>query len=117
MAAAMPISDCRRRRGASRACSEGSKRVRLRSVAALCLALASPLSAQPQGITTPNYAADSSWLCLPGRGDVCSTPVPTTVLNASVYGPSGTSPVAKAPPLDCFYVYPTVSSDPGLNSD
>ena len=26
-------------------------------------------------------------------------------------------PVAKNPPLDCFYVYPTVSRDSGMNSD
>ena len=29
----------------------------------------------------------------------------------------GQSSVAKDPPLDCFYVYPTVSRDQGMNSD
>ena len=29
----------------------------------------------------------------------------------------GQSIVAKNPPLDCFYVYPTVSRDSGMNSD
>ena len=64
-----------------------------------------------------NYAADNNWLCLPGRSDVCSTPLPTTALNPNGYGSVGLSTVAKDPPVDCFYVYPTVSRDSGLNSD
>jgi len=65
----------------------------------------------------PDYAKDSSWLCLPGRADVCSTPLATTALNPNGYGSTGKSKVAKDPPIDCFYVYPTVSRDQGLNSD
>jgi Protein of unknown function (DUF3089) len=65
----------------------------------------------------PDYSKDSSWLCLPGRKDVCSTPLPTTALNANGYGSTGLSTVASDPPIDCFYVYPTVSRDEGMNSD
>jgi len=65
----------------------------------------------------PAYTSDSNWLCLPGRKDVCSTPLPTTALNPNGYGSNGPSTVARDPPVDCFYVYPTVSSDPGMNSD
>ena len=65
----------------------------------------------------PDYRTAVSWLCLPGRSDVCSTPLATTALNPNGYGSTGQSPVAKNPPLDCFYVYPTVSRDRGLNSD
>ena len=36
---------------------------------------------------------------------------------ANGYGANGQSKVAKDPPLDCFYVYPTVSRDQGMNSD
>jgi hypothetical protein len=39
------------------------------------------------------------------------------VLNAGGYGAREETPVAKNPPIDCFYVYPTVSKDEGLNSD
>jgi hypothetical protein len=74
-------------------------------------------AAPSQGPTAPDYAKDSSWLCLPGRRDLCSTPLPTTALNANGYGSTGLSTVAADPPLDCFYVYPTVSSDPAMNSD
>ena len=86
---------------------------------AVALAAAAPLSAEPTGnaLAGPDYSKDSSWLCLPGRADVCSTPLPTTQLNATGYGPKGQSSVATDPPIDCFYVYPTVSNDPGLNSD
>ncbi len=87
---------------------------------AATLAATAPLAAQPNGPAAgarPDYAKDSSWICLPGRVDVCSTPLPTTALNPSGYGAVAKSPVAKDPPVDCFYVYPTVSNDPGLNSD
>src|SRR4029078_7213337 len=79
---------------------------------------ASPVQGQAQTpAPAPDYAKDSSWLCLPGRSDVCSTPLATTALNPNGYGSTGQSAVAKDPPLDCFYVYPTVSRDQGLNSD
>ena len=79
---------------------------------------AAPLPAQPNASSAgPDYSKDSSWLCLPGRADICSTPLPTTALNANGYGSIGRSEVAKNPPLDCFYVYPTVSNDGAMNSD
>ena len=87
------------------------------------LALAWALAVHPSRLkrngsaAAPDYAKDSNWLCLPGRADACSTPLPTTVLTPSGYGSTGPSTVAKDPPLDCFYVYPTVSSDPAMNSD
>ena len=71
----------------------------------------------PRSRRAPDYAKDSTWLCLPGRADTCSTPLATTALNPNGYGSSGPSAVAKDPPIDCFYVYPTVSSDQGMNSD
>ena len=80
------------------------------------MAWASP--ATPQSASaTPDYSKASSWLCLPGRKDVCSTPLTTTALNPNGYGSNGLSSVARDPAVDCFYVYPTVSSDPGMNSD
>ena len=86
-------------------------------IAALAIA-AAPASAQPAASPARiSYSADSTWLCLPGRRDVCSTPLATTALNPSGYGSTGQSSVAKDPPVDCFYVYPTVSNDRGLNSD
>jgi hypothetical protein len=65
----------------------------------------------------PDYGRQGSWLCLPGRRDICTTPLKTSALNANGYGSAGLSPVANEAGVDCFYVYPTVSRDEGTNSD
>jgi hypothetical protein len=64
-----------------------------------------------------DYTSAASWVCLPGREDPCSRPLPTADLGPSGYGPVTPSVPAADPPIDCFYVYPTVSRDAGLNSD
>jgi hypothetical protein len=75
-----------------------------------------PSAASPP--PAPTYEADGEWLCLPGRnGDPCSAPLETTALNANGYGSVGRSSPAANAPVDCFYVYPTISRDPELNSD
>jgi hypothetical protein len=84
--------------------------------AGMTMMWAAPAMAQAPS-AAPDYTKDSAWLCLPGRADSCSTPLPTTALTPSGYGSAGQSSIAKDPPLDCFYVYPTVSRDQGLNSD
>ena len=87
---------------------------------ALALA-AAPAFAQPPAPPAPpppvDYGNAANWVCLPGRDDACSHPLPTADLNPNGYGPVMPSAVAADPPIDCFYVYPTVSRDPGLNSD
>ncbi len=65
----------------------------------------------------PDYAAPESWLCRPGGADACSRPLPTAALNADGYGTPGAATPAADPPIDCFYVYPTVSRDSEDNSD
>jgi hypothetical protein len=77
--------------------------------------LAAPAAAQSP--TPVDYSRPASWLCLPGRGDTCSTPLRTTALNPYGYGSTGQSTVARNPKIDCFIVYPTVSRDAGMNSD
>jgi len=68
-------------------------------------------------IPAPDYGKSASWICLPGRSDICSTPLATTALNPNGYGSTGLSRVAKDSAIDCFYVYPTMSRDGGMNSD
>jgi hypothetical protein len=75
---------------------------------------APPAAAQHERL---NYGSDSNWLCLPGRADACSGPLATTALNANGYGSTGQVLPDKDASADCFYVYPTVSRDAGLNSD
>ena len=83
----------------------------------LSLSLAAAALASQTPATAPDYTMHRAWLCLPTRVTACSKALPTTALNPNGYGSTGLSTVAKNPPVDCFYVYPTVSRDPGLNSD
>jgi len=69
------------------------------------------------GVAAPDYATPGNWLCLPGRTDICTTPLKTTALNPNGYGSTGQSEVTKDAGVDCFVVYPTVSRDAGMNSD
>lgn len=85
--------------------------------AVAALAAAVPAAAQPVRPAPIDYSKDTNWLCLPGKADICAAPLPTVALNPNGYGSVGRSVPAKDPPIDCFYVYPTVSRDAGLNSD
>lgn len=70
--------------------------------------------------TSPTTTDDSGtvWLCRPDLADnPCTEDLTTTVITAA-----GTSSVAQEkptpdPPIDCFYVYPTVSQEKTPNSD
>ena len=67
----------------------------------------------------PNdYKDDTSWLCRPGRkGDACDVDLTTTVVAADgTLTQEAFTPDPNAP-IDCFYVYPTVSTDATPNSD
>jgi len=80
--------------------------------------IAAPAMAQPSPAPAAvDYADEASWLCLPGRMDVCDYPLPTMALDPAGYGARSEAAPAADPPIDCFYVYPTVSRDPGDNSD
>ncbi|EJL34715.1 lysophospholipase [Caulobacter sp. AP07] len=72
----------------------------------------------PAAPPTPNdYTKDENWLCRPGRQDACARDQTATVIQAD--GKASVEAFKADPnaPIDCFYVYPTVSSDPGGNSD
>jgi len=59
-------------------------------------------------------AAGVEWLCRPGQpNDPCTSSLTTTV--APLSGPTRTERATDAPgaKIDCFYVYPTVSMQPG----
>jgi hypothetical protein len=76
---------------------------------------ATPPPAQPN-----DYRDGNSWLCrpdLPREQNACSIDNTTTVVSAAG---TLTREAWKADPnaaIDCFYVYPTVSTDPTPNSD
>ncbi|MFN3592362.1 MAG: DUF3089 domain-containing protein, partial [Thermaurantiacus sp.] len=79
---------------------------------AAAAALAGPAAAQP------DYSRPEAWLCLPGNEDPCETK-DLAFLDVTAGGVSAPVPVVRpdAAPIDCFYVYPTVSRQPAGNSD
>jgi hypothetical protein len=69
--------------------------------------------------TTPNNYGDSkSWLCRPGiQHDACEVDLTTTIIAADGKLSHETWSANTNAPIDCFYVYPTVSTDRTPNSD
>jgi DUF3089 family protein len=94
---------------------------RILSIALLAaVTLAPPALAQtPAGIPAGinDYGDDKSWLCRPGRHDACDIDLTTTVVSADGKLTKETWKSDPNAPIDCFYVYPTVSTDTATNSD
>lgn len=87
--------------------------------AAMALGLAGMAQAAPDPtVAHADYADPALWLCRPDKPtDACKVN-----LDATVIAPNGKTTVerfrpAKSPGIDCFFVYPTVSMDPGWQSD
>jgi hypothetical protein len=73
----------------------------------------------PQAAPRNDYANPDTWLCRPGMAkekDACAVDLSTTVIASD--GKTTLEPFMADPaaPIDCFYVYPTVSNDPGGNA-
>jgi hypothetical protein len=82
------------------------------------MALTSAACAQaPTAPARNDYGKTENWLCLPGRADACAADQTTTIVQADGKTSVETFKEATAPGYDCFYIYPTVSTDPGGNSD
>ncbi|CAN1516396.1 DUF3089 domain-containing protein [Sphingorhabdus sp. EL138] len=66
----------------------------------------------------PNdYSLAQNWLCRPGRRDACTVNTDITAIAADGTIAVRKSTKARNPKADCFFVYPTLSSDEGGNSD
>ncbi len=84
-----------------------------RALAVLCAAVLVALAAAGPA------SAKAVWLCKPGLANNPCTPN----LRTTVFSPTETRLAtvgfqrARRPRYDCFYVYPTVSSQPGLQAD
>jgi hypothetical protein len=87
----------------------------------LIFAASVALMAVPAGAQSPaprnDYSKADTWLCRPGGQDACAVDLTATIvaedgrMTAEKFTPNPN------PAIDCFYVYPTVSLDPGGNSD
>jgi len=76
------------------------------------LALAALAAPEPN-----DYGEYTSWLCRPGRADACDVDLTTTAISPSGTLSRETWAANRNAPIDCFYVYPTVSTDPTPFSD
>jgi hypothetical protein len=102
------------------------KKVLFAVIASATLFHADGLSAQAQALAPPpapastekiDYSDGKTWLCRPGRQDACAIDLTTTVIAPDgAFAREAWTADPKAP-IDCFYVYPTVSTDAGINSD
>jgi hypothetical protein len=82
------------------------------AVSAGLMALAGPVSATAKGTTA------TVWLCRPGlANDPCTASLNTTSISASGARTVQHASVASSSKFDCFYVYPTVSAEPGANAN
>ena len=82
---------------------------------------ATPAPAAPQAAaasTRTDYSVPAHWLCRPGiTNNACEVNIDATIVEAD--GSTMVEKFAGNPnaPIDCFYVYPTVSLDPFSQSD
>ncbi len=66
---------------------------------------------------TKNYDDPAHWVCRPDADDICDGNLDATIVEAD--GTLTVEPFERSdePPVDCFYVYPTISRDEGAFSD
>ena len=69
------------------------------------------------GYQSAIYADPANWVCRPDKEDICDGDLDATVIEAD--GTTKVEPWTANPdaPIDCFYVYPTISRDPSETSD
>lgn len=84
--------------------------------AASVLLLLTTLSGAAFTQDTSPWAKDEAWLCKPDRQDICAAPVTRATINAQGAVIREELQAHPAAPVDCFYIYPTISTDPNGNS-
>jgi Protein of unknown function (DUF3089) len=71
----------------------------------------------PKPAVKNDYANGENWLCRPGRADACMADLTTTVISPNGKMAREEFVADASAPIDCFYVYPTVSIERTGNSD
>ncbi len=87
------------------------------ALVALALTVVAPGAAHAQNADPIDYSDGSTWLCRPGRQDACAVDMAATVVAADGTLTREAWQADPSAPIDCFYVYPTVSTDTTTNSD
>lgn len=83
----------------------------------LCVLLLLACSSLNVAAEALDYSNKDHWLCRPDHANTCDTDLSTTLVRADGSVKKERFRAARRPEIDCFYVYPTVSNDPGGNSD
>jgi hypothetical protein len=78
---------------------------------------AAPPPTQAQSATPNDYGDEKTWLCRPGRHDGCDVDLTATAIAPDGSLMNETWQANSNAPIDCFYVYPTVSAQPTANAD
>ena len=86
------------------------------SLAALGILTAGAAQAQTAAAKN-DYSDPKTWLCRPGGKDSCAIDLSTTIVAANGTLTREDWKANPNAPIDCFYVYPTVSADATGNSD
>ncbi len=91
----------------------------MRLIVAAAMAVAGAAQAAPDPkVAHADYANPELWLCRPDKAsDACRVNLDATVIPANAKTSVEKFAAARAPKVDCFFVYPTVSKDPGWQSD
>jgi hypothetical protein len=88
------------------------------TIATLIVSLLWAISGARQQSTPKNdYSKPETWLCRPGQHDACDVDLTATIVSADGKLTRETFTRDPKAPIDCFYVYPTVSFDSTPNSD
>jgi hypothetical protein len=91
-----------------------------RTFLTLCVAMALGLPVFVRAADAPkpvDYGQAGAWVCRPGAEAPCTTGLDAMVVSGSGQRTKQPFVAAAYAPIDCFYVYPTVSHEAGHNSD
>jgi hypothetical protein len=102
---------------------DGSIAAARRRVRLLAVVAAGALTATTGGLVADSAQAAAKpaktvWLCKPGKpNNPCLSSLETTVVQTNGSTSAEKAKKAAKPPIDCFYVYPTVSEQPTENAN
>lgn len=96
-----------------------SEQRKVSGLTAAAVALAAAFAMASAALAAPAAAgAATTWLCKPGQApNPCRESLRTTYITSDGVSKDLNVPIARRPPVDCFYVYPTVSDQPTINAD
>ncbi len=107
-----------------RSCGIGAVRSPLRAAAIIMVLATIAGCGSGAASSTSNTASPSSepkdvvWLCRPGVSpDPCTNSLDATSVAGNGQAKTVSASPATNPPIDCFYVYPTVSTEPPTNAN